>query len=75
MSRITGFSVAKNGVEVAFKSPAILIHIEPNIFAPIVYFRKPSHLSEGQFRVVIEDITSQIKGLSERTIAVLEEQS
>lgn len=72
MSKITGFSIAKDGVECAFKSPAILIHVEPNIFSPIVYFRRPAYISDKQFRAVIADITSQIKGLSKETIAVLE---
>lgn len=73
MSKITGFSIAKDGVECAFKSPAIVIHIEPNIFSPIVYFRKPAYLSDDQFKAVVADILSQIKGLSEETIAILED--
>lgn len=74
MGKITGFIVAKNGFGAIFKSPAILIQVEPNKLEAVAYFRKPKHLSDAQFKAVIEDIASQIKGLSKDTIALLEEQ-
>jgi hypothetical protein len=73
-NKITDLTVCKNGLEGAFKSPAILVQTGSNILSPIVYFRKPRHLSDKQFKAVIDDIMSQFKGLSEETIEVLEAQ-
>lgn len=73
MRKITGFSIFKDGLEMAFKSPAIMVHIEPNIITPILYFRKPTNISDEQFKAVVDDISSQIKELSEGTIAKLEQ--
>ena len=73
MSKLDGFSIAKNGVEAAFKSPALLAHFKPNIFIPIMFMRKPSWMTDEQFKLVVEDVSSQIKGLSEETVKVLEQ--
>jgi hypothetical protein len=39
---------------------------------PLVYFRKPAHMTDQQFQAVVDDISNQIKGLSSETVKVLE---
>ncbi len=72
MIKVNGFSKTKDGIEMAFKSPALIVHIEPNTFAPILYFRKPSWLTDKQYKLVVADVMSQIKGLTQETVDALE---
>jgi len=72
MNKITSFSICKNGLEHAFKSPTLIVITEPNVIMPLVYFRKPAHMTDQQFQAVVDDISNQIKGLSSETVKVLE---
>lgn len=72
MNKIVSLHTCHDGLKGAFKSPAILVTTEPNILEPLIYLRKPSNLTEEQFKAVVKDVFSQIQSLSSDTITMLE---
>ena len=73
MSKVQAISVAKNGIA-HIKSPVVLLHREPNIIEPLVYFRKPKNITDKQFESIVADLSSQIVGLNTQSVVLLEEQ-
>ena len=72
MSKIKAISPVSRGIKGLYKSESINVIFEPNISSPIVYFKKPKWLTDKQFNAVVDDIISQISGLSEKTANMLE---
>ena len=72
--KIKAISIARNGIA-NIKSPTIMLHTEPNIIEPLVYLRKPKHITDEQFEAVIDDLASQIVGLNSYSVSKLEEES
>lgn len=73
MSKVQGISVAKNGIA-RIKSPVVLLHREPNIIEPLVYFIKPINITDRQFESIVADLSSQIVGLNTQSVVLLEEE-
>ena len=73
MSKVQRISIAKNGIA-HIKSPVVLLHREPNTIEPLVYFRKPRHITDKQFESIVADLSSQIAGLNAQSVAILEEE-
>lgn len=74
MNKIKSLHTCHEGIEGVFKSPALAVSVEPNTLRPVAYLRKPANLTEEQFREVVRDVFSQVKGLSEHTVSLLEEE-
>ncbi len=58
---LESYHIAVDGIEHAFKTPAIVGQYKPNIFAPLVYLLKPKWVSEDDFKRIISSITIELK--------------
>lgn len=57
---IDSYSVNKTGIKGLVKSPAIWGH-KDNVMFPLVYLRKPKHMSEKDWQEVLEGLRLEIR--------------
>jgi len=72
MRKVKSISTSNKGVVGLYNSPSVNVFYEPNIMTPIMYCRRPKWLTVDEFSVISEDLLSQIKGLSQKSVDILE---